>query len=299
MTAVIAIRTNQWGEEQERLLARLAPVFGDRVRVVFHNRPEGLSLPLRAIDLDEAWVQANGLQLVPDWGWRCGDYFYYRLREAEPDYHYYWLIEPDVCFTSDPAGFFAAFERATEDALGYQPGPFLADNRFARGLGTLKPQRAVFAMTRFSARALDRLFVLRKALSQNGIARRFYPNDELFSFSNVMADPDLTCGGLEAYAADWFEGSQFATDPDLLFERVMRTLPAGRVAHPVRNLDGFKRALGRRLGSNTGMLPAIGDTLAELDATDIDDIVHEAAAQLRLALLAARGPRFRRVKGGA
>jgi hypothetical protein len=49
MHPVVAIRTHQWGEAEERLRAQLQPVFGDDLCVVFHNRPQDITLGAAAI----------------------------------------------------------------------------------------------------------------------------------------------------------------------------------------------------------------------------------------------------------
>lgn len=302
MRTLAAIRTNRWTEDEERLMATLSPVFGSDLAVVFHNRPRGVVPPLPVVDLRQDFVLGNGLVLVPDWGWRCGDYFYYALRAAYPDYDRYWLIEPDVYFSSPAGGFFDAFRAADQDVLGLALGPFGEAIRFTRGLPGLAHHRAIFALTRLSGRAIDRLLPARQALNVPHVSVRDYPNDEIFAFSTAVADGGLTWGRLEAFAPDWFEGVQFAPDPDLLYEQVAGRVPAGRVLHPVRGLAAFKTALGRRLAGNTGILARMREAVDLLDPQDVEDVAEAAAAQVRGALLAMqqqRAARRRRQAGRA
>ncbi len=284
MRSIAAIRTNKWSEEEERLLARLRLAFGDDVVVIFHDRPGLVEPPVQVIDIDDGWVARNGLVHVPDWGWRCGDYFYYALRQARPDYDCYWLIEPDVHFTSDPTPFFASFETDRSDALGYQLGPFKADIRFTRGLPEMAHHRAIFALTRFSGRALDRLFALRRATAARPGPQRDYPNDEVFAFSHVAADDDLTRGTLEARAADWFEGVQFATDPDMLHDLLAETAAEGRVFHPVRSRAGFIRALGQRMAGNSGIAMRMRGPVKALTEAEVEAVGEAAAGMVRKVL---------------
>jgi hypothetical protein len=284
MRSLAAIRTNKWTEEEERLLARLRLAFGDDVAVVFHDRAGSVQPPVQVIDINGAWVARNGLFHVPDWGWRCGDYFYYALRQARPDYDVYWLIEPDVHFTSDPTPFFGRFETDRADALGYQLGPFTADIRFTRGLPDMARHRAIFALTRFSGRALDRLFALRRAMAGRAPSQRDYPNDEVFAFSHVAADAELTSAQIEGRAADWFEGVQFATDPDLLHDLLAETATAGRVFHPVRSREGFVRALGRRMAGNTGIALRMRRAVKALTDAEVEAVGQAAAQTVRQAL---------------
>ncbi len=284
MRVLAAIRTNKWTEEEERLLTQLRAGFDGDVVVVFHDRDPQLALPLAAIDVNDDWVLRNRLPLVPDWGWRCGDYFYYALRAAWPDYDAYWLVEPDVHFTGDAKGFFGQFATATEDALGYQLGPFTQEIRFTRGLPGMTHYRAIFALTRFSGRALDRLFGLRQAMSASPVGFRDYPNDEVFVFSHVAAMQDLVWGKLEDHAPVWFEGVQFATDPDLLFDLVALESIPGRVLHPVRSRAAFKRSLGHRLAGTTGILLRMREAIDLLEADEIEEVAQIAADQIRGAI---------------
>lgn len=284
MRAIAAIRTNRWSEDEERLLAALRPVFGEDMAVVFHNRSEDLMPPLPVVDIGSDWVKGAALAAVPDWGWRCGDYFYYALRSAEPGYDYYWLIEPDVHFTSPPADFFARFADVTADALGYALGSFTRDIRFTRGLPGLSHYQAIFAMTRFSGRALDRLFAARRDLSRAPLSLRNYPNDEIFCFSNVMNDKELDCRRLEEFAGDWFEDSQFTPDPDLLYDLVRVSASSGKVMHPVRGRDAFVSALGKRLSANTGILGRMDASIEALSAEDIERVAQISADNVRAAL---------------
>lgn len=286
MRTLVAIRTHRWDEDAGRLHARLAPVLGDDLVVVFHNRPRGTRPPLPVVDLNDRWVAANGLRLLADYGWRCGDYFFYALRAARPGYDAYWLIEPDVEFTSDPAPFFAALADDRTDALGYRPVSYPVTARFGAGVPGLAPMKAIFALTRLSGRAIDRLFALRQAYSAGPVGRKDFANDEVFVYSHVAADPELTYGDLEDRVPDWFAGVQFLTDPDLLVDWVQAHAPAGRVLHPVRGRASFCRALAARMTANTGYLPRMRETLALLGPDALDEIAIDAAQRLRVALQA-------------
>lgn len=302
MSSIAAIRTNRWGDEEERLLAALRPVFGRDLAIVFHARPPGVTPPVDVVDIADDWVARQGLALVPDWGWRCGDYFYYALRAARPDYDHYWLIEPDVHFTAAAADFFGRFAAADEDVLGYALGPFEREIRFTRGLPGLAHHRAIFALTRFSGRALDRLADRRRRINAGPVSVRDYPNDEIFAFSHAVDDSELRCGRLEDRAPDWFEGVQFAPDPDLLFDAVAATAPAGKVLHPVRGRESFKRSLGRRLAGSTGILMRMREAVDLLDDGDIEDIAAASADHVRQAISRLRRQRklrHRRRAGGA
>jgi len=284
MTALAAIRTHRWGPAEERLFARLHPVFGDRLVVVFHNRPKDLPLPLEAVDIDDGFLSRHQLLRTDDWGWRCGDYSFYAVREARPQFDHYWLIEPDVHFTSLPDSFFAAFEDATEDGFASRVETPRDQGRFAVALGDLRLTRATFALTRLSGRAIDMLLVERQAMHARGIGHRFWPNDEFFVWSVLSATPGITVGSLETRAADWFDGTSIVPSPDHLLEAVEATVPPGRVIHPVHDREGFARAIERRFVDAAIFLTRHRASLAYLSETELDRIAFRVGQVIRAEL---------------
>lgn len=283
MKAIAAIRTNRWGEEEEQIWASLRQAFGDDVVVVFHNRPKDVVPPLPVIDVTETWLTEQRLEYPPDWGWRCGDYFYYALRTARPDYDHYWLAEPDVFFNGNTSGFFDCFKNTEADVLGLNPTEHAAQSHnFNKTLTDVTPCRAIFALTRFSGRALDRLFQKRIKYSAGARKDRTFANDEFFTFSHANADPDLTIADLSHLAPSWFENAQFATDPDLLLDWVQHDpLHRDTVSHPVRGKVAFKAIVARRLASRRKVIWRLGPSLNHLGETDIDDIAQEASQLLK------------------
>jgi len=282
MKSVVAIRTNRWTVEEQNLHARLSTIVGQDVHVVFHDRPAQTQPDAHVVDIDTPWVEAQGLRAVYDWGWRCGDYFYYALRQAVPDADFYWLIEPDVYFTSDPHSFFAICDADRSDALGFKIAPFKKSIRFTRGLRDMEHYRAIFALTRLSGCAIDRLLEARKAYGQLGVMERAYTNDEIFVFSHLAAMEDMTLGNLDALAPDWFEGVQFATNPDILDSIICANYPAPeKVWHPVRSVDYFKSSVAQRLATSTNFVPRMASSLNVFSDEDIEDIIEQTAYLLR------------------
>ncbi|MEL6685151.1 MAG: component of SufBCD complex [Pseudomonadota bacterium] len=286
MTVMAAIRTNAWTQAEVDLLARLESVFGDAVAVVFHNRPADLKLDVPVVDIDDEWVNANKLRATPDWGWRCGDYFYYALRQAFPDCDHYWLVEPDVVFTGDPSLLFAATEADPSDLLGVRPAPFNSPmHRFTQALKPLVAHRAIFAITRFSARAIDRLFALRKTDSKRKLRAFNVANDELFSFTHATADPELTIGDITTLAPEWFVKGSVETDPKILVDIVKGNAALGNsIFHPVLQKEVFKRKIATRMAKGNGFIKHSTRSFAHLEDSDLEDIA-EASKQDLLAAL--------------
>lgn len=290
MKQIAAIRTHCWGEAEERLMTSLRQAFGFDVAVVYHNRAPKAGPKIDVVDINQAWLDAQGLGASSDWGWRCGDYFYYALRQAKPDYDFYWLLEPDVLFTGHARSFFASFNDDTSDLLGIRPQPFNAPHHpFLETLGHLDPYRAIFAMTRFSDRALDRLFELRLENSQIKTGWRGMANDELFTFSHVHADPDLTIGDLSELAPSWFERSYFKTDPDLLADVILDD-PSLRnsVFHPVRDRAPYLKSVASRFSNKRGFLRSISTSLAHLTEDELETIADMGRDHILAALRTAK-----------
>lgn len=284
MTTLAAIRTHRWGEDEARIAAQLRPVFGERLAVVFHNRPAGLEPPLPVVDLTDAWVEGAGLRAVHDYGWRCGDYAYYALRTAFPACDHYWLIEPDLVFCGPVADFFARFADCEADALGVRFGGINALHRFARSMpAEIELKRAIFALTRFSGRALDRLFALRRAYGRGGALQRNFVNDEIFCFSHVAADPRLTIAAMADLAPEWFATSQVETDPDVLLDVIAGRTDPG-IFHPVRALPSFREAVAKRVVSHAHFFANLKASLALMTDEDIVAIAQDVAGRTEAVL---------------
>ena len=276
-TTIAAIRTHKWDEATEALANRLRPVFGDNLVVVFHNRPADVTPPIPVVDINEDSVKAMALDPVSDWGWRCGDYFLYALRKARPEADFYWLIEPDVFFTGDIEDFFARTEGRTEDLLGTRIEKQDSGHRFAKGMPGIKHWRAIFALVRFSGRALDILLAQRQAYAKLGF-NRFYANDETFCFSTAKADPRLTMASLSEIMPDWVRHAQVATDPDMLLDLVIDRQDRG-IYHPVRTRDNFIASLADRI-ANTGFLSAMRPSLARLTPENEAEVLRQAGRKI-------------------
>ena len=272
------IRTHRWDEDAARLCQQLQPVFSDDLAVIFHNRPTDVTPPIRVADINDDWLQAHGLRAVKDWGWRCGDYFHYRARAAFPEYDHYWMIEPDVFFAGPLERFFAEAAALPQDVLGVQLSPVKVLQRFGRGMPAMPLYRSIFALTRFSATALDWLFALRKDYSGQRVAQRFFANDEIFCFSHAMASPDLTCESLFAALPQWVDPKTLATDPDVLLELLEGRHRPG-VFHPVRGRASFLQSVAARIAQNTHFVAEIRPSLACLSDADLDGIAADAAAR--------------------
>ncbi len=287
MKIIAAIRTHVWTDQEERIMAQLRPVFGDDLCVVFHNRPKGLEVPLPVVDLTDRFLRRNRLRYLSDYGWRCGDYFLYALRAARPDADFYWLIEPDVHFTGDPVEFFTRANTSPADLIGVETEVLKAQHRFAVSLAGVTPVRCIFALTRMSGRAIDRLLDLRRAYAKIAVRPRNYSNDEVFVWSHMMADPTMTTAELLYMLPDWMGGHAFRADPDILLD-TLADITARGVYHPVQSRPHFVRAVGRRVTDSMMFLERMRGSLANLTDAEMDMLIASVSTAVETSLRTAR-----------
>jgi hypothetical protein len=282
MSLVVALRTNKWTVNEQRVVDQLSAVLGENLKVVFHNRPSDLEPVIDCVDINNDVITDMGLRTVSDWGWRCGDYAYYALRQAYANYDHYMLVEPDVYFGGKPSEFFDHIAQYSHDVIGLGIEDFDPKHIFARGVGNVAPKRAIFAMTRFSGRALDYAYAKRKEYSKRQVAERAYSNDEVFCFSYLLENADLQVADFSNIAPQWFENVQFDTAPDMLIENVDKEyLQENKILHPVVGREFFKKALAKRMVGRTGVLERSARKLQAMTPQDLDEIADIARAQFR------------------
>ncbi len=287
MKVIAAIRTHVWGDQEDRIMAQLMPVFGDDLCVVFHNRKPDVVPPIPVVDLTDAWVEQNGLRRISDYGWRCGDYFLYALRQARPDADFYWIIEPDVLFTGDPAEFFARTGEHPVDLIGAETEALGPHHRFAVTLTGLQGYRCLFALTRVSGLALDKLFALRQIYSAQAVPSRRFANDEAFVWSHVKADRTLTTAVLVDIVPEWLRQRKLRADPDMLLDSFDGLTEPG-VFHPVQSRQHFARAVAKRIAGSLSYLGRMTESLAFLTDQEIADMTEQVAKAVEANLRAAR-----------
>lgn len=288
MKQIFGIRCHTWGVAEERLHAELGSA-GIEAVPVFHDTGKH-PVPQGATAINDELLGAMDLRIVPDWGWRCGDYALYALRLDRSGYDYYWLIEPDVFLKGDVAEFVAQFSDAKEDLLGLDPSRLgVADHLFARRLKGLEHWKATFALTRMSARLVDRLYELRIADSEEEINPRLQPNDELFCYSHTNSLDGYDFGNLRTYAPEWFKHDLFATDPDMLRDWLANDEAIERgIFHPVREKEQFLKILAERMTFRARTLRKMAPSIARLSDGDVLRAKELASKVFEDSLLQAR-----------
>ena len=288
--SVIGIRTNKWTVNEQRVFDALSEYWGDDIKVVFHNRPEDCVPPCGVVDINNTVIEKMQLRVIHDWGWRCGDYAYYALRQAHPDYDYYWLIEPDVFLSGDARAFFSLFEAEGADVIGLDVAEFDPKHRFATHVGNAKPMRAIFALTRFSGAAIDFAYKRRVNYASKSVPPYNYANDELFMFSHTLSRNEFKLGQFRDIAPTWFADVQFDTNPDLIDPLVEKDLNGqNKILHPVVDRMTFARALAKRMVGRTGVLGQNKTELRALSSSELDLLADYARDELRNHLRAFEG----------
>jgi len=288
--SIIGIRTNKWTVNEQRVFDALSDYWGNDIKVVFHNRPDDCDPPCGVVDINDAVIENMQLRVIHDWGWRCGDYAYYALRQAYPDYDYYWLIEPYVFLSGDARAFFSLFEEESADVLGLDVAEFDPNHRFATHVGNAKPMRAIFAMTRFSGAAIDFAYKRRVNYASKSVPPYNYANDELFMFSHTLSRDEFKLGQFREIAPIWFADVQFDTNPDLIDALVEQDLKGqNKILHPVVDRMTFARALAKRMVGRTGVLGQNKTELRALSSSELDQRADYARDELRNHLRAFEG----------
>ncbi len=277
MHQVVGIRCNKIGEPEKNMRDYLVNFYGDaNVYFLVDVRNCDAYFDESIVQLDDDFLIRHSLLNVRDWGWRCGDYFYYAFRKSVKA-DAYWLVEPDVgFFLADPVVFFAKCKSLSQDFLAVFYGS--RDSSWAWH-PTVKDISSnvygcTFSFSRLSAKAIDILFELRSSLSRRYLddsSTDVWANDEAFVATVVSITSDLTALNL----VDNFNGyfSKFGTKDQYL----INTLPVGvGVVHPVLHWQDFLNKFKRRyeIASEGNRLDAfLQNSLVGLSSNQINQLI--------------------------
>ncbi len=233
----LVLRTHRFGGREQAFLHQLQQDTGFQIAVAADetNGPVDCGA-IRKISVTRATIESLGLYCPADFGWRCGDYALYLARQALPSVSHFWIIEPDVrAATADYGGIFSAFDGVPQvDLITPDLKPSGVDHFWHPTMRqrTRNVYQCCFALSRFSARALDLCRAERQRDRTNPWARLMWPNDESFTASVIIA------AGLEARDLNSF-GRTLYTPETFGFFTVRRgetfdaTAEPGLIYHPV------------------------------------------------------------------
>jgi hypothetical protein len=207
------------------------------------GKPKVVPSELNKLSLTNQAVEGLGLLVHPNSGWLCGDYAYYIAQQAEPNFDFYWLCEPDVYFSYDSLGeFFSQFETNPADFLA----PWFSERPntwiWSKRAQVLSPQvfGCLFPLTRLSNRAIGHLHKERRKLSTqlrgDREAIKKWPNDESF-VSTVLVRDGFRCENLGNTVELREELFSFAQP--ILIDSLMGKPHIHSVLHPVLSKSQF------------------------------------------------------------
>lgn len=189
----IIIRCKSVGEQESALFSLLNSQF--QTNDIFFSCDSDFEHKEQERSL-KRFVSEAGLAVeVPTLGWRCGDHNFYSIYSINPNYKYYWIIEPDVHLT------FNSLKTLLKE--GNENGADLLVHGLTKRnpswswydrYKALNPEHDVygglFALVRLSNSAVKFLFEKRLALAREWepsiLPASGYPNDEVFVCSMLM-----------------------------------------------------------------------------------------------------------------
>ena len=188
---VFAIRTHTFGDREKYLYDYAVKYFGkSNTFIACNNEVEDIKIPDQYNHFffnKKNVLNDTGLYFHKNWGWRCGDYWYYALFKVLKEYEYIWLCEPDVFFCNENANdFFKPFEKLDCDFLTQGFGKANQNLYFFNTTKVLNgdPMTCIFPINRIKRSLINVLFKERIRLSQSFINNNndpnLYPNDEIF-----------------------------------------------------------------------------------------------------------------------
>jgi hypothetical protein len=234
----ILVRTTRVDARLLELAERLRAASRHPVSLLADARFADAAPGFDTIPVSRPALEALGLYCPRNFAWRCGDYGFYLARSRYPAAGRFWMIEYDVRFSVEGLeAFFAALEALPADFLVARlaradPDWYWSAAASARDA---EPYRCLFPVTRLSARAVDLLLAKRRAHGRDALRRWFWPNDEVFVATTLMA-AGLDCRDLNDGPAPVYDEESFGFFQPIeggRFERGLAHRPGFRIFHPV------------------------------------------------------------------
>lgn len=253
---VLILRTHQRGAELDEASARYRALAGLDLVVAADERRGDLAMPhgIEKVSLSDPIIEGMGLAAVRNWGWLCGDYTLYAVRNAKPHYERYWLIEPDVRINAaDLDAFFDRFAALSDDFLASRLGNRTMEWWHHAAMAHFRPDVAgcLFPFVRVSGAAVDYLLQRRVEFSRQWRTARQngspipWPNDEAF-VATELRHAGFACSDLNAHGHKVY-GSGFSVQVPVHHHAHLFAQPDGLVYHPVLDDGGFLARLRRVL----------------------------------------------------
>lgn len=245
MKWVAAFRTHVWDDDIAESARRFFAAVPTMRRVVLVDETRG-ALEIPGYEKISHTDDASSLGLpnhpIGQSLWFNGDYAFYFLRRALPDYDYYLLSEYDVAVNLGLEPLQQLVGRDAVDFVAHRVIPSTADWYWHQNGLSLSdaPWKSLIFFSVLSARAIDRLLAARQALAERFRAGelRIWPFCETFIPTVLKSMPDMRFAEVSAFA----KTDHFAFRPRLSAHDP-RVHKPGSLAHPVFGGKRFILAL--------------------------------------------------------
>lgn len=236
--SVVGIRCIRIGIPEIRLKSLLLKFFkSEDIYFVIDGRAIDFSAQQHAGNVVVVNPAHLGLHACDDWGWRCGDFFYYSLCNAtEADY--YLIIEPDVWLTENTAAeLFVLVNQLDSDFVAYNI--YIANHDWfwhKTMAGHSKSiYKCAFPFSRLSKRAVLHLHEKRKILDRLiSASGGIYPNDEAFVATTICNNDCFEFLSLES-----LPGLRFGLFSTMNVRPIEVCNVDGYIFHSVLDFDDF------------------------------------------------------------
>lgn len=209
---VVGIRCHEFGENEFRLYDLLKSVFDLKsIYFILDNREIISHEQVREIQVIKVNEIASYYNPPNDWGWRCGDFFYYAFRKMV-SCEYYCLIEPDATFTPKTAKkLFALIEENKADLMAFNISKAGAEWYWHKTIAPIcgDVYKCAFPFTILSGKAIDYLEKLRVSTASKFANKTVFANDEAFVASRIISSNLFSYFNLNSIP--WIRLNKFST----------------------------------------------------------------------------------------
>lgn len=232
--SLILVRTRALDREVRRFATDLRQASGCDVRFILDERNAIVRLDNdEVVSLNRVSLEALGIFVPHDVGWRCGDYGLYIACRQYPSYDHYWVMDDDFRIGGDARAFFASCDHRPEDFLGIDFRAAAKSDYWWPHLRACdaRGHLCVFPVLRLSRAAVELCFQKRQAQSGRWSRRALWPNDEGFVATTVV-QAGLQAADFRVVDSDLYSSETFTVNGQV-FKDVSAEGPP-RLYHPVR-----------------------------------------------------------------
>jgi hypothetical protein len=291
MSEAILLRTHYFDGSVAELADFYMRSSGREVLLVCDETKNVVDVPAqyKKVSLQRAVLEADGIYVPDDFGWRCGDYSYYAARRAYADFTAYWLIETDVVLKFDDLStFFDHFPPADEVAL-LAPGLFKSGpNAFwykSMAPFSSNVHGCMFPITRLSGRAIDYLMRERAAISPKFLeldaasaTRLSWPNDEAFVTTRLM-EAGYVCRDINSFGERFYSSGTFWVGAPASAKQVKALPNDGKIYHPVHGGGGFLSKMKIQISGRVRGSKEVAEIEAAYDGAFFDKVFAECGQE--------------------